>query len=267
MNRPTKYCSIIILLVATVFSEGNMANAQELELGDGGKINASELPFLFKRSKILDFVRNAETNSFALAVGAAPCSSYSYSSWGGTSPKKRSVEQCNAFLETWLIDYPQSVVKNCSCNIAILNKKIIDKPRLNNDQYYSILKLYISDASGKVNIHRGFLGYEVEELVNQEAHIYNQNFDEICKGNLDPSLGTGGFKLECFGASMKAEGVMTMKVGLFSKTHSVGNAVLDTGEKFGFITGLNDEDIKELYPSFPDPEPESNSPKQANESP
>jgi len=157
------------------------------------------------------------------------------------------------------MNYPQPLMQSCGCKTVIENMRVVDELPLLNDKYRSTVKLYIKSPSGKIKTQRGFIEYEADELTQQDARILNQNNEEVCRGSLTFSLGDGSFDLSCFNGAIKARGIIEL-AGLFSKKHAVGSAVLDDGDVFAFVSGLNDGEIEDKYPGFPDrTKPETNS--------
>ncbi len=251
MKFAASFSSIAIFACMLVVGEASPAQAQTLTLDNGDTLPAKTLPYFAKRPKLLGHLRKAEKVSFAVSKAPVPCPSLYYTAWGGASPESRSLKNCNANMAKTLTDYPSGVLQKCACKNAVVGKKIVDEDSVLNDKFYSIVKLYIKNASGELTTQRGFLEYEAPKLVVQSSRLLNQEFKEICKGSIEPSMGDGGFELNCFGGAMKASGLMAIS-GLFSKRHSVGSAVLESGEVFAFITDLNDEEIEDNYPGFPD---------------
>ena len=246
-----KFTISTIILFLFVLGISGTSIAQELKLPSGKIVAAENFPYLAKRPNPVGFLKKGQGQAIALAVSKPPCPSYSFTGWGGSDPYSRSVAKCNAYVEKELIDYPAEIVKKCKCSNAVLDMRVIDETTLQNNNFYAILKVYIKNRLGKITTQRGFLEYEIDDLVKQDGRLINLNFEELCKGSLTFSLGDGSFDLNCFGGSIKARGIVEI-VGLFSKKHAVGSAVLDNGEVFAFISGLNNEEIEDRYPGFPD---------------
>ncbi len=251
MKNLARSAVLITTIAVLMLVNDKPGGAQELQLSNGQFVSPESFPFLAKRPKAIGYLAKGQHMPFALAIPPAPCPTMYSSAWGGSAPHTRAINRCTANVSSALVDYPEELRRKCTCSNAIVDLKVIDDSRLNNDKFFSIVKLYIKNKSGQVSTQSGFLEYEVPELVKQKARLVNQDMEEVCTGSLTLSLGDGGFDLSCFGGSMDVRGIATL-YGLFSKKHSVGSAVLDTGEVFAFVTGLNDAEIKDRYPKFPD---------------
>lgn len=229
--------------------------ATDLKKSDGQTVDSKSFPFIKKRQNLQNYLENGEDRgSFGLAVSGRIClTSYSLS-WGGVDPVSRSIDRCNKRLERNLVDYPKKVLSNCSCVSVIKDFDVVRGDILDYPYYKGILKIYVKSKAGKLETVRGFLEFEKPGLSEQKIRVFNGKNQEVCKGEMEFSIGDGSFNLSCFGESFKAAGISTVKTGLFTKTHSIGSALLSNGSVFAFITTFTDEEIAEEYPNFPSTE-------------
>jgi hypothetical protein len=226
--------------------------ATNLKTSDGQTVESKSFPFIKKRQSLQNYLQNGyHRGSFGLAVSGRVCLTTWFSSWGSGDPVSRSIDKCNKRLEQNLVDYPQKVRSNCSCVSVIKDFDVVRDDILDYPYYKGIIKIFIKSKAEKLETVRGFLEFEKLGLSKQKVRFFNGENQEVCKGEMEFSTGDGSFNLDCFGESLKASGIATVKTGVFTKTHSIGSGLLSNGSVFAFITTFTDREIVEKYPNYP----------------
>ena len=234
---------LIALLLASCVSDRTLVRQ------DGSEVRINDLPLVGQHEKLSCYLHDHGHKHLGLAATPLNCPSMYAINWGGSHPDLLARQRCSGAVRKMLADYDSNIFTQCDCVIVLRGRTILRDDIFYRPNKLAPIKFYIKPKNGKVEENRGFLEYERDALVPQKSRILNTKFEELCKGEMNFSLGEGSFDLDCFDGSTKAKGVLAMN-GMFSKLHARGSGVFDTGEVFAFITRLNDREIRQQYPDF-----------------
>ena len=239
-------------LVIVVFAVSLVGCVQGTTLvrPDGSSVSTSDLPMIGQHAKLPGYLAQHSEKRIGLAATPKNCPSSYAISWEGYDPYARSLNRCYGFIRNLLADYSAETLKKCDCVPVVRDHMILREDILLREKKIAPIKIYTKQKDGPITPIRGFLEFERDEVTRQKSRILNEKFEEICRGELNFSLGQGGFELSCFAGSVIAKGVLTMN-DVATGFHAIGSGALDTGEVFAFITRLTDKEIDARYPGFP----------------